>query len=106
MKKNPFLESFRPFIADTVTSLRELTVSPLLVGTVLGMIFGASSLHLALKTGLTVSASIPVAVIAITLFKSRFSQPFLGSPIYRNRHENGRRSSIRFIQVTSPTVFH
>jgi putative OPT family oligopeptide transporter len=69
MKKNPYLDNFRPFIADTVTSLRELTVFPLIVGTVLGMIFGASSLYLVLKTGLTVSASIPVAVIAITLFK-------------------------------------
>jgi putative OPT family oligopeptide transporter len=38
------------------------------MGTVLGMIFGASSLYLVLKVGLTVSASIPVAVIAITLF--------------------------------------
>jgi putative OPT family oligopeptide transporter len=49
--------------------LRELTIFPLLVGTLLGIIFGASSLYLVLKTGLTVSASIPVAVIAITLFR-------------------------------------
>src|SRR5207253_4838008 len=35
----------------------------------LGMIFGASSLYLVLKVGLTVSASIPVAVISITLFR-------------------------------------
>ncbi len=41
----------------------------LLVGAVLGMIFGASSLYLVLKVGLTVSASIPVAVISLTLFK-------------------------------------
>ncbi|HTH38511.1 MAG TPA: oligopeptide transporter, OPT family, partial [Pyrinomonadaceae bacterium] len=39
------------------------------IGTLLGIIFGASSLYLVLKTGLTVSASIPVAVIAITLFR-------------------------------------
>lgn len=67
--KNPFLENFRPFIPASVTSLRELTAFPLFVGTVLGIIFGASSLYLVLKTGLTVSASIPVAVIAITLFR-------------------------------------
>jgi len=67
--KNPFLENFRPFIPASVTNLRELTVFPLFVGTVLGIIFGASSLYLVLKTGLTVSASIPVAVIAITLFR-------------------------------------
>ena len=66
--KNPFLENFRPYIPDSAT-LRELTPLPLLVGTLLGIIFGASSLYLVLKTGLTVSASIPVAVIAITLFR-------------------------------------
>jgi putative OPT family oligopeptide transporter len=45
-----------------------MTVRALVMGTILGMIFGASSLYLVLKVGLTVSASIPVAVIAITLF--------------------------------------
>ncbi|MFN6962711.1 MAG: OPT family oligopeptide transporter [Pyrinomonadaceae bacterium] len=66
--RNPFLENFRPYIPDHV-KIRELTVFPLIVGTLLGIIFGASSLYLVLKTGLTVSASIPVAVIAITLFR-------------------------------------
>jgi uncharacterized oligopeptide transporter (OPT) family protein len=66
--KNPFLENFRPYIPDAAT-LRELTPFPLIVGTLLGIIFGASSLYLVLKTGLTVSASIPVAVIAITVFR-------------------------------------
>src|SRR5687768_18537580 len=66
--KNPFLENFRPYIPD-VTTLRELTPAPLIVGTLLGIVFGASSLYLVLKVGLTVSASIPVAVISITLFR-------------------------------------
>ncbi len=66
--KNPFLENFRSYIPDR-TSLRELSIFPLFVGTLLGIVFGASSLYLVLKTGLTVSASIPVAVIAITLFR-------------------------------------
>src|SRR5437899_4408086 len=65
---NPFLAAFRPYIPAGV-QLRELTVLPLIVGTVLGMVFGASSLYLVLKVGLTVSASIPVAVISITLFR-------------------------------------
>lgn len=67
--KNPFLENFRPYIPASVTNLRELTIFPLIIGTLLGIIFGASSLYLVLKAGLTVSASIPVAVIAITLFR-------------------------------------
>ena len=48
---------------------RELTLRALIAGTLLGMIFGASSLYLVLRVGLTVSASIPVAVISITLFR-------------------------------------
>jgi putative OPT family oligopeptide transporter len=65
---NPYLESFRPYIPPGVR-LRELTPIPLIMGTLLGMVFGASSLYLVLKVGLTVSASIPVAVISITLFR-------------------------------------
>jgi putative OPT family oligopeptide transporter len=65
---NPFLANFRPYIPASMR-LRELTPLPLIMGTLLGMVFGASSLYLVLKVGLTVSASIPVAVIAITLFR-------------------------------------
>ena len=64
---------FRPYI-PSYARLRELTWPPLVMGTVLGVVFGASSLYLVLKVGLTVSASIPVSVISITLFRllSRF----------------------------------
>ena len=57
------------FIAPE-TPMREFTWRAVLVGTFLGMIFGASSLFLTLKVGLTVSASIPVAVISLTLFRA------------------------------------
>jgi putative OPT family oligopeptide transporter len=57
-----------PFVSES-TVMRELTLPSLLVGTILGVIFGASSLYLVLKVGLTVSASIPVAVISIALFR-------------------------------------
>src|SRR3954463_16665096 len=65
---NPLAASFRPFIPASVR-LAELAPLPLIIGTLLGIVFGASSLYLVLKVGLTVSASIPVAVISITLFK-------------------------------------
>jgi len=60
--------AFRPFIPAEVV-LPELTPLPLAAGTILGVIFGASSLYLVLKVGITVSASIPVAVISVTLFR-------------------------------------
>ena len=64
----PHAVAYRPYIAPE-TTMPELTVRAVVVGTLLGMIFGASSLYLVLKVGLTVSASIPVAVISITLFR-------------------------------------
>src|SRR4051795_9432086 len=64
----------KPFISPT-DLLPELTPVPVLVGIVLGIVFGASSLYLALKVGMTVSASIPVAVLSITLFRV-FSKVF------------------------------
>ena len=49
--------------------MRECTPRAIILGTLLGMVFGASSLYLVLKVGLTVSASIPVAVISLALFR-------------------------------------
>jgi putative OPT family oligopeptide transporter len=65
---NPLAANFRPFVPASIR-LPELTPVPLVIGTLLGMLFGASSLYLVLKVGLTVSASIPVAVISITIFR-------------------------------------
>ena len=55
--------------------LPEFTWPAVLVGALLGIVFGASSLYLVLKVGMTVSASIPVAVLSITLFRV-FSRVF------------------------------
>ena len=62
---NPASESYIP----SHVKLREFTLRAVIMGTILGVIFGASSLYLVLKVGLTVSASIPVAVISLTLFR-------------------------------------
>ncbi|QDU24318.1 OPT family oligopeptide transporter [Urbifossiella limnaea] len=64
----------QPFVPPD-QSPPELTWAPVAVGSLLGIVFGASSLYLVLKVGLTVSASIPVAVMAITLFRG-FSKAF------------------------------
>src|SRR5271157_2391272 len=51
-------------------SMTELTMRGLVVGSLLGICFAASSVYLGLKIGLTVSASIPIAVLSITLFRA------------------------------------
>lgn len=104
---NPFLAAFRPYIPAGVR-LRELTILPLIVGTVLGIIFGASSLYLVLKVGLTVSASIPVAVISITLFRVLSKAGLRDATILENnivQTAGSAGESIAFgIGVTMPAI--
>src|SRR5207253_9430639 len=66
--EDPASANFQSYIPPSA-NLPELRPVPIILGTILGMVFGASSLYLVLKVGLTVSASIPVAVISITLFR-------------------------------------
>src|SRR3982751_406681 len=66
--ENPLAASFKPFI-PAQARLPEFTPIPIILGTLLGIVFGASSLYLVLKVGITVSASIPVAVLSITAFR-------------------------------------
>src|SRR5271169_1060711 len=60
--------TYRPYVAAD-TNMTELTARGLVVGSLLGIIFAASSVYLGLKVGLTVSASIPIAVLSITIFR-------------------------------------
>src|SRR5512146_1223856 len=60
--------SFQPFVpAETV--MAEFTPKAVVLGAIFGLIFGAATVYLALKAGLTVSASIPIAVLSIAVFK-------------------------------------
>src|SRR6266704_1571651 len=67
-KPNDNSAAFRPYIPAHAAP-HELTIRAIILGTFLGVVFGASSLYLVLKVGITVSASIPVAVISLTLFR-------------------------------------
>lgn len=69
---------FKPFVTAE-TNMAEFTLKSVLTGAAFGIIFGASTVYLALKAGLTVSASIPIAVIAITL-----GRKFLKTTILEN----------------------
>jgi len=60
--------SFKPFVAPE-TKMAEFTIKSIITGALFGIIFGAATVYLALKAGLTVSASIPIAVLAIALGK-------------------------------------
>jgi len=70
--------NFKPFVSPE-TNMAEFTVKSVLTGAAFGIIFGAATVYLALKAGLTVSASIPIAVVAITL-----GRKFLRTTILEN----------------------
>jgi putative OPT family oligopeptide transporter len=79
---------FRPYIsADQV--IPEFTVKAVVTGALFGILFGASTVYLALKAGLTVSASIPIAVIAISLGRKLLKTTILENNIIQTAGSAG-----------------
>jgi putative OPT family oligopeptide transporter len=60
---------FQPYVPPTETGVAEFSLKAVLLGALFGILFGAVTVYLALRAGLTVSASIPIAVLAIAVFK-------------------------------------
>jgi putative OPT family oligopeptide transporter len=60
--------AFKPYVPAS-QSMREFTLKALVLGSAFGLLFGASTVYLGLRAGLTVSASIPIAVLAISVLK-------------------------------------
>jgi len=59
---------FQPYVpADQAPP--EFTVKAVILGSFFGLLFGAATVYLALRAGLTVSASVPIAVLSIAVFK-------------------------------------
>ncbi len=70
--------AFQPYVPATQAPA-EFTLRAILLGAFFGLVFGASTVYLGLRAGLTVSASIPIAVLAISVLKR-----FGGSTILEN----------------------
>ena len=62
------MPEFKPYI-DDAADIAEFSLKAVVLGALFGVLFGASTVYLALRAGLTVSASIPIAVLAIAVFK-------------------------------------
>jgi len=105
--ESPEKPVFEPFILPQ-TVMREFTVRAVVVGTILGILFGASSLYLVLKVGLTVSASIPVAVISLAMFRFLSKLGFRDATILENNITQTAGSageSLAFgVGVTMPAI--
>ncbi|WP_295121711.1 OPT/YSL family transporter [uncultured Chitinophaga sp.] len=80
--------NFKPFVSPE-TQMKEFTLKSILLGCIFGIIFGAANVYLALKAGLTVSASIPIAVVAITLGRKFFKTTILENNIIQTTGSAG-----------------
>src|SRR5690349_5533906 len=60
---------FRTYIAAE-ESLMEFTIRAVILGALFGLLFGAVSVYVGLRAGLTVSASIPIAVLSISILRA------------------------------------
>src|SRR5215203_3478992 len=60
--------TFQPYV-PAVQSPAEFTIKAIVLGIMFGLLFGASTVYLGLRAGLTVSASIPIAVLSISVLK-------------------------------------
>ncbi|GAB4299871.1 MAG: oligopeptide transporter, OPT family [Ignavibacteriaceae bacterium] len=67
-EKQNSTSGFKPYISPS-DFIPEFTPKAIILGAIFGIIFGAATVYLGLKVGLTVSASIPIAVLAIAVFK-------------------------------------
>lgn len=81
-------KSFQPFVSSE-TTMKEFTLKSILLGSLFGVLFGAATVYLALKAGLTVSASIPIAVLAITIGKRVFKTTILENNIIQTTGSAG-----------------
>ncbi len=70
-------KGFKPFVSDKA-KVAEFTPKAVLLGSLFAVLFGAATVYLALRAGVTVSASIPIAVLSIAVFKK------VGSTILEN----------------------
>src|SRR6266545_4965983 len=87
-RKPPVMEQFKPYVPPEA-SPAEATLRALLLGSVLGIIFGAASVYLGLRVGLTTSASIPIAVMAITILKKLGNSTILENNIVQTAGSAG-----------------
>jgi putative OPT family oligopeptide transporter len=93
---------FKPYIPPELHP-REMSFRAVALGAILGIIFAASSVYLALKVGMTVSASIPIAVLSITLFRVFGKATILENNIVQTTGSAGE--SIAFGVATTMPVF-
>ncbi|HKC24250.1 MAG TPA: OPT/YSL family transporter, partial [Thermoanaerobaculia bacterium] len=95
---------FTPYVPDETTQA-ELTVRAVVLGAVLGIVFGAASVYLGLRVGLTTSASIPIAVMSITILKKLGNSTILENNIVQTTGSAGESVAAAVVFTVPALIF-
>jgi hypothetical protein len=96
--------AFQPWIPATEAPA-EFTFRAVALGSVLGIVFGAASVYLGLKVGLTTSASIPIAVMAITILKKLGNSTILENNIVQTTGSAGESVAAAVVFTIPALIF-
>src|SRR6266498_5633793 len=103
-KKSTLLDQFRPYVPSEA-SPAEATLRALLLGSLLGIGFGAASVYLGLRVGLTTSASIPIAVMSITILKKLGNSTILENNIVQTVGSAGESIAAAVVFTVPALIF-
>src|SRR3974390_281755 len=95
---------FQPYVPAS-QSPAEFTVKAIVIGMLFGLLFGASTVYLGLRAGLTVSASIPIAVLAISVLKKLGGSTILENNIVQTIGAAGGKNAGRRAFPPPPPIF-
>jgi putative OPT family oligopeptide transporter len=97
-------QAFQPFVPPTETR-PELTVRALVLGCIFGLLFGAVTVYVGLRAGLTVGASIPIAVLSISLLRAFGRASILENNIVQTTGNSGQSIASGVIFTLPALIF-
>ena len=96
--------TFKPFVPATETR-PELTVRALILGAVFGVLFGAVTVYVGLRAGLTVAASIPISVLSISILRAFGKASILENNIVQSTGNAGQSIASGVIFTLPALIF-
>jgi|KBSMisStaDraftv2_1062788.scaffolds.fasta_scaffold34458_2 putative OPT family oligopeptide transporter len=100
----PSGSEFRPYVSPDQAPA-EFTPKAIVLGVLFGILFGAATVYLALRAGLTVSASVPIAVLAIAVFKKIGKSTILENNIVQTIGSAGESVAAGAVFTTPALLF-
>src|ERR1700733_15222676 len=95
---------FRPYV-DAQESVAEFSLRAVVLGALFGVLFGAVSVYVGLRAGLTVSASIPIAVLSISILRAFGRSTILENNIVQTTGSAGESAAAGVIFTMPPLIF-